>query len=121
MNDNAAFIRFYRRKAKSVIGKYFITRNQLRFKPEYKRFAENILEQLSSSDTSGAEPLFVGLHVRRTDYVQFSKVYLNKNVVGKTYFLEAIEYFQEEYPDNKVYFVAVSDDLPWVGTPHTLQ
>ena len=120
MNDNAAFIRFYHREAKSVIGKYFITRNQLRFKPEYKRFAENILEQLSSSDTSGAEPLFVGLHVRRTDYVQFSKVYLNKNVVGKTYFLEAIEYFQEEYPDNKVYFVAVSDDLPWVGTPHTV-
>ena len=84
------------------------------FKPEYQNFADNILQQIAESDRSGAELVFVGLHVRRTDYVQFSKVYLNKKVVGKTYFLEAIEYYQESYPDNQVYFIAVSDDLVWV-------
>ena len=84
------------------------------FKPEYQSFADHILQQIADSDRSGAELIFVGLHVRRTDYVQFSKVYLNKKVVGKTYFLEAIEYFQESYPDNQVYFIAVSDDLVWV-------
>ena len=84
------------------------------FKPEYQNFADNILQQIATSDRSGAELVFVGIHVRRTDYVQFSKVYLNKKVVGKTYFLEAIEYFQESYPDNQVYFIAVSDDLVWV-------
>ena len=41
---------------------------------------------------------------------------VNKKVAGKTYFLEAIEYFQESYPDNQVYFIAVSDDLVWVRT-----
>ena len=84
------------------------------FKPEYQNFADNILQQIAESDRSGAELVFVGLHVRRTDYVQFSKIYLNKKVVGKTYFLEAIEYYQESYPDNQVYFIAVSDDLVWV-------
>ena len=89
-------------------------RSQLVFKSEYQKFADNILQQIAASDRSGAELIFVGLHVRRTDYVQFSKVYLNKKVVGKTYFLEAIEYFQESYPDQQVYFIAVSDDLVWV-------
>lgn len=89
-------------------------RSQLVFKSEYQKFADNILQQIVASNRSGAELIFVGLHVRRTDYVQFSKVYLNKKVVGKTYFLEAIEYFQESYPDQQVYFIAVSDDLVWV-------
>ena len=97
MNNNAPFIR-----------------SHLVFRPEYQNFADNILQQIAASDRSGAEVVFVGIHVRRTDYVRFSKVYLNKKVVGKTYFLEAIEYFQESYPDNQVYFVAVSDDLVWV-------
>ena len=86
----------------------------MKFKAEYKRIADKILRQIAASDTSGKEIVFVGIHVRRTDYVHFSKVYLNKKVVGKTYFLEGIEYFKEEYPDNQVYFLAVSDDLAWV-------
>ena len=92
-----------------------IYRRQLTFHEGYQRFADNILGQLSASHTAPAPPLYVGLHVRRTDYVHFSKVYLNKRVAGKSYFLEAIEYYQEEYPHHSVYFLAVSDDLAWVS------
>ena len=89
-------------------------RKQMIFKPEYKRFANKILSQISKSDRSGKEVLFVGTHSRRTDYVEFSKTILKKKVAGKSHFLEGIEYFQEEYPDNEVFFIAVSDDMPWV-------
>lgn len=58
--------------------------------------------------------LFVGLHVRRTDYVQFSKQVLGKRVASKAFYQEAMDYFEEEYPDHSVYFLAVSDDLNWV-------
>ena len=89
-------------------------RKQYVFKPEYRRFATKILGQISQNDKSGKEVLFVGMHCRRTDYVQFSKTILKKKVAGKNHFLEAIEYFQDEFPDNEVYFIAISDDMPWV-------
>ena len=89
-------------------------RNQLNFKSEYKRFADRVLGQISKSDKSGKEVLFVGTHCRRTDYVEFSKTILKKKVAGKSHFLEGIEYYQEEYPDSEVYFIAISDDMPWV-------
>ena len=89
-------------------------RKQMIFKPEYKRFANKILGQISKSDRSGKEVLFVGTHSRRTDYVDFSKRILKKKVAGKSHFLEGIEYFQEEFSDNEVYFIAISDDMSWV-------
>ena len=89
-------------------------RKQMIFKPEYKRFSNKILGQISKSDRSGKEVLFVGTHSRRIDYVDFSKTILKKKVAGKSHFLEGIEYFQEEFPDNEVYFIAVSDDMSWV-------
>ena len=63
---------------------------------------------------SDKKVLFVGLHVRRTDYVQFSKQVLGKRVASKAFYQEAMDYFEEEYPDDSVYFLAVSDDLNWV-------
>jgi len=89
-------------------------RKQMKFKSEYKRFADKVLGQISKSDKSGKEVLFVGTHCRRTDYVEFSKTILKKKVAGKSHFLEGIEYYQEEYPDSEVYFIAISDDMPWV-------
>ncbi len=89
-------------------------RKLIRFKPEYKIFANNILDQISKSYKSGKEVLFIGTHCRRTDYVEFSKTILKKKVAGKSYFLEGIEYYQKEFPDNEVYFIAISDDMSWV-------
>merc|ERR1712037_373834 len=47
-------------------------------------------------------------------YVQFSKQVLGKRVASKAFYQEAMDYFEEEYPDDSVYFLAVSDDLNWV-------
>ena len=89
-------------------------RNLLTFKPEYAKFVKSMLKQIAKSAKSGKEVLFIGMHARRTDYIEFSKTILNKKIAGKNHFLEGMEYFQEEFPDHEVYFIAVSDDMAWM-------
>ena len=90
-------------------------RSEFVFRPEYREHVDTIFRTVRENDKSGKETVFVGVHSRRTDYVAFSKKMLKKSVVGKTYFLEGMEYFQEEFPEHKVYFMAVSDDMKWMG------
>ena len=54
---------------------------------------------------------YVGVHVRRTDFLKFGKKYLGKKPLDADYYNYAMEYFQEEY-DNCV-FVVASDDIKW--------
>ena len=54
---------------------------------------------------------FVGIHSRRTDYVKFRRDILHHRGMRKSYFFDAIEYFNDEY-DNVV-FAFVSDDMIW--------
>ena len=35
--------------------------------------------------------------------------------MSKSHLLAGIEYYQEEYPDHEVMFLAVSDDMEWVS------
>ena len=42
-------------------------------RPEFKQDADDKLSSIRSGDTSGKELLFVGLHVRRGDYVEFGR------------------------------------------------
>ena len=70
-------------------------RKEFVFKPEYQNYVGNMMKTLVENDKSGKEVIFVGIHSRRTDYIAFSKKLLKKSVLGKTHFLEGIEYFQE--------------------------
>ena len=57
------------------------------FRPEFRQDAEKKLSIIRSGDASGKELLFVGLHVRRGDYVEFGKqVFQNekKGFINKT-------------------------------------
>ena len=95
--------------------KTFVTSHFLPLiRPEYQKDAAARLEGVRAIAGGDKKVLFVGLHVRRTDYVQFSKQVLGKRVASKAFYQEAMDYFEEEYPDDSVYFLAVSDDLNWV-------
>ena len=39
---------------------------------------------------------------------------LGAEEIGASYFLEAIDHFKEDFTENQIYFVAVSDDPVWV-------
>ena len=53
-------------------------RDILTFKKQYQTYANKVLNQISESIQSGKEPLYIGVHIRRTDYIQFSKTRLKK-------------------------------------------
>ncbi|XP_023235991.1 galactoside 2-alpha-L-fucosyltransferase 2-like [Centruroides sculpturatus] len=54
--------------------------------------------------------IFVGIHVRQTDYYVVLNKY-HRNKVNLQYFREAMEYFRIKY--NDVIFLVVSDDRKW--------
>ncbi len=57
------------------------------------------------------EVTYVGLHSRRTDYLEFRKNVLGMKKLYKNYFFDAVDYFTEEFEN--VVFVYISDDMEW--------
>ena len=55
----------------------------------------------------------MGIHNRRTDYLEFRRKRLKLDNLYEDYFEDAMEYFREEYWDTTVVFVYVSDDMKW--------
>ena len=61
-------------------------------------------------------PIFVGVHCRRTDYEKHLKVLHGATLVDHTFFDVAFDIYRRRYNDgkNKVIFLAVSDDENWI-------
>ena len=57
--------------------------------------------------------IYVGIHNRRTDYLEFRRKRLGLDNLYEDYFEDAMEYFREEYGEDEVVFVYVSDDMKW--------
>ena len=55
----------------------------------------------------------MGIHNRRTDYLEFRRKRLGLDNLYEDYFEDAMEYFRDEYWDTTVVFVYVSDDMKW--------
>ncbi len=57
---------------------------------------------------------FVGVHDRRTDYLEFRRKVLLTEDLDEDYLPDAMEYFREEYDStSEVVFVYTSDDMMW--------
>jgi len=86
----------------------------LEFKPEFQRFAELNLQNVAKKTGKNPSKLtFVGIHNRRTDYLEFRRKRLGLDNLYEDYFEDAMEYFREEYGEDEVVFVYVSDDMKW--------
>lgn len=87
----------------------------LTFKPEFQRFADLNLNNVAKK--VGKDPkkiTFVGIHNRRTDYLEFRRKRLGLDNLYEDYFDDAMAYFDEEYGDEStVVFIYVSDDMKW--------
>ncbi len=59
--------------------------------------------------------VFVGVHVRRTDYSVYLKNKVNGRMLTKMYFNSSMDYFRKKYSgaNSKVVFVMSSDDISW--------
>jgi galactoside 2-L-fucosyltransferase 1/2 len=54
---------------------------------------------------------YVGIHNRRTDYLDFRRDILKRKKLYNSFFFDAMDYYRDEF-DNVV-FVYVSDDMEW--------
>lgn len=81
----------------------------------YKTFKEIKSTYLDRIQIDVGNIIFVGIHVRRTDYISYLRRAEKRDGVGADYFKTAIQYFR----DNKSkfgtpIFVVVSDEKDWV-------
>jgi len=93
------------------------TMEALTFRPKFRMFADRALADVARRYRKAkglpkkTEVTFVGVHNRRTDYLDFRQKKLQLDNLYEDYFEDATDYFREEY-ENPV-FVYVSDDMAW--------
>ena len=69
----------------------------------------------NNKQTNVKEIIFVSVHVRRTDYVEWLSYFVGGQLVSSRYFTEAMNIFRRKYNTNttEVLFVMASDDIQW--------
>ncbi|XP_015119132.1 galactoside 2-alpha-L-fucosyltransferase 2 isoform X1 [Diachasma alloeum] len=85
-------------------------RREFTLKPSLKKYAEMRLADVATTFNKST-PTFVGIHVRRTDYVDYLWQKLKVRPAPVRYYLSAMEYFNRKY-DN-VLFIVASDSIRW--------
>ena len=76
-------------------------------------FLHNLKLQHRNSTGTEKDILFVGVHVRRTDYSHYLAKTQNAKLVTGGYFARAMDKFRERFSDSEVVFVVASDDMKW--------
>ena len=90
--------------------------SKLHFKDIFVESAQKKLHQVKKSfKKSKKETVFVGIHSRRTDHLDFQQKKLSVTPLKPSYYLDAIELFRKKFPAKKynLAFIYVSDDLNW--------
>ncbi len=89
---------------------------QIQLKDEFVNNAQDKLELVKKSfKNHNKEFIFVGIHSRRTDHLDFQVERLNVIPVDPAYYLDAIELYRKRFSKKKfnLAFIYVSDDLNW--------
>ncbi|XP_034939205.1 galactoside 2-alpha-L-fucosyltransferase 2-like isoform X2 [Chelonus insularis] len=85
-------------------------RREFIFKPYLKQYAETILKNVAKRFNI-IQPIYVGIHVRRTDYIDYLWQKMKVKPAPPRYYLSAIDYFEKKY--NNVIFIVASDNIEW--------
>lgn len=99
----------------------YVKRN-LRYLPEFIDYSDAKFKAIKSTYmkrkhcTDCAENItFVGIHVRRTDYLNHIRNWEHRDEVGADYFKAAMQYFRDRKSEfGTPLFVVISDEKDWV-------
>ncbi|XP_019767909.2 galactoside alpha-(1,2)-fucosyltransferase 2 [Dendroctonus ponderosae] len=83
---------------------------EFRFKREFVDYAQSTLRELKSK-LPPKHYTFIGVHVRRTDYVNYLKTSYHSKPATSQYFQNAMNYFKKKF--SNCIFIYVSDDPTW--------
>ena len=81
-----------------------------RFRQKFIDSAENTMKKVQKRKKN--IDLYIGVHVRRTDYQDLEKV-RGMNPVKASYYLEAMDLYKNYYSKQKLVFFVISDDIAW--------
>ncbi|KAK7060075.1 hypothetical protein SK128_024250 [Halocaridina rubra] len=89
-------------------------KKEFAFTPAIRDEVQSFLKNVSDSRQRDgfAYPVFIGFHVRRTDYVNHIKKF-GGSLPEDTYFKRAMEYYRLKYPGRAV-FIAASDSQDFI-------
>ena len=76
-------------------------------RPELVKKVQTYINSLQLNPNS----VYISIHVRRTDYIEWIKVRFKGEPVGPSYFLYGMQHYKKKY-ENAV-FLVTSDDLAW--------
>mgnify|MGYP001225285517 FL=1 len=82
------------------------------FHTKHLKAAQKTLNKISRKMKNAKNPIWVGIHVRRTDY-QIYEESLNFIPLKPSYYLQAMDTFRVFYPENTLIFVVITDDTSW--------
>uniref|UniRef100_T1JBK5 L-Fucosyltransferase n=1 Tax=Strigamia maritima TaxID=126957 RepID=T1JBK5_STRMM len=82
-------------------------KREFQFRSEIIRAAQEQLGSLKKSDNT----TFIGVHVRRTDYVVLMYYLYNGVLANSEFFTQAMNYFRRKFKN--CLFIVCSDDLKW--------
>lgn len=85
-----------------------LIRKSFQLQPTLKSHAQSVLTRIKNfrHKTQNNDVVFVSIHVRRQDYIQYLRKFLDKK-----FYFKAIEYYEAKYKN--VIFVVASDDPTW--------
>ncbi|KAK3889195.1 hypothetical protein Pcinc_006766 [Petrolisthes cinctipes] len=88
-------------------------RKEFTFAPTYTTKANGFLSKIMENRSSELpDPVFVGFHIRRTDYEGFFKRRYGGRLPETAYYTRALSHYRTKFPDAAVFIVA-SDDLKY--------
>ena len=87
-----------------------IIKYHLQFTQAVAEAAKEVIKTVGEATGRLEDMVYIGVHVRRTDFDQFSKFWI-ENLVNETFFEAAMDHFRTRYPH--VVFLVVSDDMDW--------
>ena len=59
------------------------------------------------------EIIFVGVHIRRTDYLEHVKKHYLGHIASTKFYTDAMDIFRQKFRWQKCDFIIVSDDIKW--------
>lgn len=72
----------------------------------------HVLSEMGYADSS--DDVVVGLHSRRGDYLWKAAKEFGYVTPNETYYLNAMAYFRNKFPNQRVFFIAASNDINWL-------
>nr|XP_045582857.1 galactoside alpha-(1,2)-fucosyltransferase 2-like isoform X2 [Procambarus clarkii] len=90
-------------------------RREFTFTSKYTAIVQSFLLNITEERKARKElnPVFIGFHIRRTDYIKHAQNQFGASLPDQVYFDRAMQYYRNKFPGKAVFIVA-SDDMVFI-------